>query len=216
MQLFTARYTAKRLIAQADAVPVATTVGQSSSTFHRPAFHSPSLAPYGVFGITHYSTFRERYRERLGRLGLDHIATELETIATLTGCPRLALLCFDDLTKPDNWCHRRMFAEWWEEQTGMEVPELGRMAEAQPELWDAMADLPSATVVRKSHRLIEEGRVKLLKNGRLVRVDGDSASYAISITNEVAGPCICRSVHPWCSHRLAAQAVVNPDHLPST
>ena len=25
---------------------------------------------------------------------------------------------------PDLWCHRRMLAAWWEEQTGRAVPEL--------------------------------------------------------------------------------------------
>jgi hypothetical protein len=34
------------------------------------------------------------------------------------------LLCFEDLTKPGLWCHRRPFANWWLENTGEVVPEL--------------------------------------------------------------------------------------------
>lgn len=33
------------------------------------------------------------------------------------------LLCWEDVTKPDQWCHRRMVAEWFEDQLGVIVPE---------------------------------------------------------------------------------------------
>lgn len=37
----------------------------------------------------------------------------------------LALLCFEDLYKTGNEsCHRRVFAKWWEEQTGQAIPDL--------------------------------------------------------------------------------------------
>jgi hypothetical protein len=36
----------------------------------------------------------------------------------------VVLLCFEDLSKPGEWCHRRAFATWWEEQTGEKVEEL--------------------------------------------------------------------------------------------
>lgn len=34
------------------------------------------------------------------------------------------LLCFCDLSEPGNFCHRRIFAGWWEKHTGEVVPEL--------------------------------------------------------------------------------------------
>ena len=37
---------------------------------------------------------------------------------------RLVLLCYEDLTKPGLRCHRRLFANWWCENTGDVVPEL--------------------------------------------------------------------------------------------
>lgn len=40
----------------------------------------------------------------------------------------LVFLCFEDLTKDGEWCHRRMFAEWWQRKTGMKVEELMPLA----------------------------------------------------------------------------------------
>jgi len=36
-----------------------------------------------------------------------------------------ALLCYESLGKPGVFCHRQIFAEWWREQTGEVVSELG-------------------------------------------------------------------------------------------
>jgi hypothetical protein len=33
------------------------------------------------------------------------------------------LLCYEDVLAGD-WCHRKVFAEWWQEQTGQVVEEL--------------------------------------------------------------------------------------------
>jgi len=69
--------------------------------------------------------------------GLDAIAAELVRLAVDAhledrpeGEQRLVLLCFERLNETakgggENWCHRSMFAAWWTEQTGQEVPELG-------------------------------------------------------------------------------------------
>jgi len=36
----------------------------------------------------------------------------------------LVLLCWEDIRKPGEWCHRTMFAEWWAEHSGQGVLEL--------------------------------------------------------------------------------------------
>ncbi|OLT26382.1 hypothetical protein BJF83_21340 [Nocardiopsis sp. CNR-923] len=79
------------------------------------------------------SPYRKRYEARLSATGLYRIATELRSLARGRLEP-LVLLCFDRLGKPgpDSWCHRTMFAVWWEEQTGVEVPELGAVALPEP------------------------------------------------------------------------------------
>lgn len=65
--------------------------------------------------------FRERYfNEILKPLDpkkvYDHLHTLVEGYEPV-------LLCWEDVTKPDQWCHRRMVADWFEDQLGVKVPE---------------------------------------------------------------------------------------------
>jgi hypothetical protein len=68
--------------------------------------------------------YRAMYLDRLEAVGVEAIVKELETIQREHAPQGLVLLCFEDLTKPGEWCHRTMFARWFEEKTGNEVPEL--------------------------------------------------------------------------------------------
>jgi hypothetical protein len=72
-----------------------------------------------------FDVFREAYHTGLDQVGIDKLASKFRAIVAATGEPRLVLLCFEDIVKPGEWCHRRMFAEWWEKQTGEIVRELG-------------------------------------------------------------------------------------------
>ncbi|WP_245726947.1 hypothetical protein [Streptomyces longwoodensis] len=72
------------------------------------------------------------YRRLLNGQGIDRIYTELAGLAARAGADRLVLLCFDRLNKPENWCHRTMFAAWYLENTGEEVPELGALPPTTP------------------------------------------------------------------------------------
>ncbi|MFS1304480.1 hypothetical protein [Streptosporangium longisporum] len=78
------------------------------------------------------------YRRLLNATGAARIHAELAGIAAaadaVTGrsSARLVLLCFDRLDKRGGWCHRTMFAAWWLEQTGQELPELGATLPSQP------------------------------------------------------------------------------------
>ena len=48
----------------------------------------------------------------------------LTEVADLAGNDQLVLCCFEDLRTPGAWCHRRIFATWWEQATGEPVLEL--------------------------------------------------------------------------------------------
>jgi hypothetical protein len=61
------------------------------------------------------------YVAKLEQLDLDLIRAD---IARLAGTRIPVLLCFEHLAKPGAWCHRRMFAAWWERKTGEMVGEL--------------------------------------------------------------------------------------------
>jgi hypothetical protein len=72
---------------------------------------------------------REQYQQiyfgMLEAAGVEAISEALHELWLPLRGPGLVLLCFEALKKPDEWCHRRMFADWWQKQTGDAVPELG-------------------------------------------------------------------------------------------
>lgn len=119
----TSRYWSTGLIAESGLVPVGHTVGA-------PRFGAPEagnigmLAPHGIDRVLAERPFRKLYVTRLERFGVQRIRAVLSAIADGHDAPGVVLCCFEDLTKPGEWCHRRMFARWWEQQTGEAVEEL--------------------------------------------------------------------------------------------
>ena len=61
---------------------------------------------------------------QLEAIGLDAIVGRLGRIAEEAGGLPLVLLCYEDLTKPGQWCHREHLSSWLRER-GVEVRELG-------------------------------------------------------------------------------------------
>lgn len=94
--------------------------------------------------------FIHHYTAALDQVGVDAIRTEAQRLrddaqqlrdaaqqlraqAHADVGTQLVLLCFEQLTKkPGSWCHRNVFAAWWRQQTGEEIPELG--ARPAPEI----------------------------------------------------------------------------------
>lgn len=68
--------------------------------------------------------FYRRLREQLEATGLARMVRQLTTIAEVNDADTLVLLCFEKLNKRDD-CHRTYIGQWWEEQTGHRVEELG-------------------------------------------------------------------------------------------
>ena len=65
--------------------------------------------------------FDLHYLAQLERVGVDSIRAQLAAIP-----PPAVLLCFEYGPRITAYqCHRRMFADWWMDRTGEEVPELG-------------------------------------------------------------------------------------------
>ena len=81
----------------------------------------PAVYPYGLLDETDPATFRRKYRARLHKRGR-RILAELEELREAYGA--LVLCCWEDLAKPEAWCHRRLLAEWIEEKTGLQVEEV--------------------------------------------------------------------------------------------
>jgi hypothetical protein len=82
------------------------------------------LMPAGILGK--YDNDKEGYRReyfaRLDRKGAQRIRQQLDSLAQPG--KDIVLLCFEDIRKEGDWCHRTMFAEWWMERTGELIGEL--------------------------------------------------------------------------------------------
>ena len=70
-----------------------------------------------------YDSFRVEYSETvLGPLDAAVVFEELHELAANT---KPVLLCFERTPfSATNWCHRRMVADWFQNELGIEVPEL--------------------------------------------------------------------------------------------
>lgn len=83
----------------------------------------PDLMPFGLLGkYEKYEPFAREYHEALDRKDVNRIAAQLQTFKSWG--KYVVLLCYEDVRIPDVWCHRRAFAEWWEENTGEQILEL--------------------------------------------------------------------------------------------
>ncbi len=80
------------------------------------------LAPYGLLGIDDETEFTRRYRAQLERHGIEKILRVLAAIARREHREGVVLLCFEPAGE---FCHRRVLAEWLEEKTHQQAPELG-------------------------------------------------------------------------------------------
>ncbi|MEU2206243.1 DUF488 family protein [Streptomyces hygroscopicus] len=127
LTLFTNRYQAYQ---PPQGVPVRITLGAPRSRLAYQLRHVVrELAPRKEYFSKPLPEFTSAYRADLDRLGATWIAARLQEIAETEKEHRLVLLCFEDLTDPAQWCHRRIFAKWWKDVTGDEVRELGRLAD---------------------------------------------------------------------------------------
>lgn len=84
----------------------------------------PDLMPFGLLNkYDTYDEFKGPYFDRLNQKGVQRILAQLQRFEQRG--KDVVLLCYEDIRKgPDNWCHRRAFAEWWMQQTGEPIEEL--------------------------------------------------------------------------------------------
>jgi hypothetical protein len=123
--------------------------------------------------------FTAHYRARLDKVGPDALRRLFHAISARHGGARLVLLCFEDVLtdlrgpgarKPGRpahttareprslprgsgrslgFCHRRVFATWYEEQTGHHVPELSTLVSATGEQLALCSEAPANSADRR-------------------------------------------------------------------
>jgi hypothetical protein len=124
----TSRYQSQNLIIESGLAPVRITLGRPRMQLrYELAGELPELAPpRSLFRVNDRQKFELPYRRHLDRhVDVRALGDRFVAIAGAVGAPGVVLLCFEDVTRPGEWCHRRVFADWWRAGTGMTVSELG-------------------------------------------------------------------------------------------
>jgi hypothetical protein len=124
MRLATSRY-ANPAVAACGLLPVGFTNGDPMLKLdYRPAINLKPLAP------PHWSlklppeAFERVYRKHLSTLTVERIRALVDATAAITDASGIVLLCYEDVRQPERYCHRRIFAAWWQEATGDVIDEL--------------------------------------------------------------------------------------------
>ena len=108
-----------------------------------------ALAPKGYMLKMEYEPYREAYFQKLEEIGTDKIigiVQRMDERAQEEG-KTLVLLCYEDLRKPDQWCHRTLFAEWWQKMTGEVINELEE-ADVKPQKAET-ASVPQQSIINQ-------------------------------------------------------------------
>ena len=81
------------------------------------------IAPPGwLFSEYNREVFTGKYRQNIEKIGVKRISDILRWYRTIG--KDIVLCCYEDVRKPGEWCHRQVFAEWWQEMTGEIIEEL--------------------------------------------------------------------------------------------
>jgi hypothetical protein len=131
VELYTTRW-ANRDLVHLDVVPVGISRGVPRWPLPYRYKLLRLLAPSReAFALQDLEEFEQAYLAGLEEIGAEKIARALQKISQEHDGRSLALLCYEN-THAGDVCHRRMFADWWKEQTGQAVPELDVGVEVEP------------------------------------------------------------------------------------
>lgn len=124
--LYTSRYQAhEKIAANPHLIALGFTVGHPRWKLkYQLAGNLKELGPDAAWKDRDRDTFHDYYMRKLDNLGVEKIGAMLFEKIVTAGAAGAILLCFEDLEKEGEWCHRRMFADWWFSQTGQRVEEL--------------------------------------------------------------------------------------------
>ncbi len=116
-RLFTARFGAQREIVASGAVPVRISIGFPRFRLsYQLTEKVPELMPTRAMLKMAIEPYRELYLARLEEVGTEKLRAIFAAIAERhPGATGLVLLCFEDIRKPGEWCHRTMAGLWLQE-----------------------------------------------------------------------------------------------------
>ncbi len=121
MVIFTSYFGNIRKLNEAGVIPIGISLGRNK---YVPCQYIPYLAPlkYMLDDKWTDEEYIKMYREDvLSKVNLDTLREDIRRLSE-NGTKDVALLCYE---KPEDFCHRHIFAEWMKEQTGYEIKEFG-------------------------------------------------------------------------------------------
>jgi hypothetical protein len=125
LRLFTSRFGAANEIIQSGAVPVRISIGHPRFRLpYQLVEKLPDLMPTRDMLEMAIEPYRSLFVSRLEKAGVESLRAQFEAIAKKHDNPSLVLLCFEDLRKPGQWCHRTMAARWLEHEGFDPIDEL--------------------------------------------------------------------------------------------
>lgn len=122
-RLYTSRYNNKNL-ANDEVVKIGITRGFPK--FRLPYQLKTNIKSFGppsyLFNTHDREKFTPRYFDYMDSIGIDKVKEMLKIYGYGTA-KEMALLCYEDVREEGKWCHRLVFAEWWEVRTGEKIEE---------------------------------------------------------------------------------------------
>ena len=126
MRVWTSRYGNQEAVIKSNAVPVRITVGRPRFQLRYGLAEEIHLfKPAGaLFQMNDKEEPRKAPYARLDQVGIGKVQRILHEISSKHGGRDIVLLCFEDVRKPGEWCHRQLVAAWLNEH-GRSGRELG-------------------------------------------------------------------------------------------
>jgi len=81
----------------------------------------------GLINESDREVFKKRYFAQLNSLGIESVRRRIDAFEK---CGNIVLLCYEDVRKPNEWCHRTFFAEWYYNHFGKAIEELADTSKA--------------------------------------------------------------------------------------
>lgn len=118
MAIWTSRYSNKQLQNEGY-YPVGISIGKPRfNTGYVIREQCYSLAPKGYMLHMEKEPYVKEYIKKIEDIGTEKIidmVRRMNKLAQSNG-EELVLLCFEDVRIPEDWCHRRLFADWWKKK----------------------------------------------------------------------------------------------------
>jgi hypothetical protein len=122
-RVWTSRYGNKLLAQRTSLAKVGITLGEPKFPLGYEKQQLRELAPTPQQFHLADEKFVKSFRHGMYVLTIERVIALLTQASQAAGGCDLALLCFEDVRKPNEWCHRLVLARWIEDQCGLQIEE---------------------------------------------------------------------------------------------